>query len=318
MIFEISTSFLKKCQKPDLSDIACGIAKYGHFINVDKDGNKIIRQSVNEHASTNQKECFRAHTDIFDIPDNLFAYLRVCRIDSSFSSETVLYLVTEPARLVIENANNEWPVYKYFIDLYNSDSEFGTYFKILKKAKDKGNIIGYHAGGSGELLKCADDSPYQFNSLNLRHYKTCVLFDRDTSDDTSYDGNKNALFRRLARKDYLSINDGDIYTLSHNPLTWHMWYKRAIENYFSDEQYNNAGFDTSALSSFTQQQRDYALIGGNKSNHTLVRGYDKASLQNLLPGLSRTKVERHLKKFSVNGVEMSEMQLFMLKLVRIL
>ncbi len=318
MIFDIPTSFLLNCPAPDVSDIACDIARSDHFIQVDRDGYRIIREAVKEHGSTNQKESFRTHLEKFDIPENLRRYLRIWKVREDCPVKVLSYMINEPARLVTENASHEWPVYRHFIDVYKSDPEFGTWFKILKKAKDNGRITSEHAGGTGELLKRADDEPFFFGTENLRYFKTCVLFDRDTDDDHYYDGNKNHLFRTLAGKDHTSISENDIWTLSHHPLTWHMWYKRAIENYFPDEQYVNAGLNISALDGLTHIQRDYALIGGNKRNPPLVTDYSKSSLPDLLPGLSRQKLERHLRKFTIDGTEMSEMQLFMLKLVKIL
>ena len=318
MIFIVSSSFISACAPPDLSDIACMVAQYGHFIKASNSDYKIFRQAVKDHGSTNQKECFRNHLEIFDIPDNLFRYLRCIDIDDSFTSKDFLHLITSQSRLITENANNEWPVYKHFIDVYKSDPTYSDVFTLLKKAKDKNHLTGIQAGGAGELLKSANQNSYEFHGKNLTHLKTCVLFDRDTDNDTYFDGNKNPLFKALAGKTHLTITDDDIYQLSHEPLTWHMWYKRAIENYFPDEQYIKAGFDPSPLNTMTQHQRDYALIGGKKSNPQLVNDYSKGALKDLLSGFSRAKIEKHLKVFNVNGENISEIQLFLLKLVKII
>lgn len=316
MIFHIPTSFLQKIKSPDLSDLAYEMARNGHFIKVDKDGYRMIRDAVREHGSTNQKECFFSHTEIFDISTSLFSGLRNYWVDENSSVKDLRFMVTEPARLVTENANHEWPVYKHLIDVYRSDPKYGDLFAVLKKAKDNHRITGDHAGGSGELLKTMDRDAYLSGDDNLRLLKTCVLFDRDTDDDTYFDGHKNSLFRRFVGKDHTTISDNDIYTLSHDVPVWHMWYKRAIENYIPNEQYVYGGFDISGILTLTNKERDYALLGGNGSTNPLIAGYDKKALPGLIAGLSRSKIERNLKHFNINGEDLSEMQLFLLKLVK--
>ena len=228
------------------------------------------------------------------------------------------YLIGDPARLVIENVNKEWPVYRHFIDIYRNDSQYGDVFTLLKKAKDKGWIEGGHAGGTGEIIETVERDPYPTKQNNIRLKKTLALFDRDTDDNLHYDGNKNSLFKYFSAKDHTGVVDEDIYTLKQNEPFWHMWYKRAIENYFPDEQYVKAGFDISGIRGLTSKERDYKLLGGNKSHPPLIKGYGKDSLKKLVEGLSREKLERNLKKFNIEGIEISEMQLFLLKLVRIL
>ena len=92
-----------------------------------------------------------------------------------------------------------------------------------------------------------------------------------------------------------------------------MWHKRAIENYFPDSRYENIGCDVSAMSRLRPEQRDYFKI----ENKT-VKGYDKNSLDRLLEGLDRNMLEANLKKFRIGDKEYSEMELFLLKLVKII
>ena len=91
-----------------------------------------------------------------------------------------------------------------------------------------------------------------------------------------------------------------------------MWYKRSIENYFPNEAYISAGMDPSLITE-SGIQRDYVKI--TSSN---ISGYDKDKLQLLTCAMSRQQFEDNLKQFNINGENLSEFQLFLLKLVRII
>lgn len=318
MIFHIPLQFLTNNRQQDISDIVCLACKKGHYIKADRESIHLIRAFVSEHGNTNEKERFRAHITLFDITESLETHLTTFDVDADYPIEHLEYLMDEPARVVIENANKEWPVYEHIIDIYKSDKQFGDVFSLLKKAKDKKWIQEDHAGGTGEIKDTVERHPFPSKSNNLRLKKTLALFDRDTDDNLHFDGNKNPLFKYFSGKDFLEVSEGDIYTLKQKEPFWHMWYKRAIENYFPDEQYVKAGFDVSAIRGLSSSERDYRLLGRNKNNPALIGGYGKDSLKKLVKGLSREKLERNLKKFNIDGIEISEMQLFLLKLVRIL
>ena len=225
MIFHITLPFLLNNQPADISDLVCATCKRGHYIKADRDSIKLIRQYVTTHGSTNQKELFRAHTDLFDITESLGTYLTTLKLDETISYRDAEFLVNETARVVIENANKEWPVYQHVIDIYKSDQQFGDVFTLLKKAKDKKWIEGAHAGGTGEIKDTVNRDPYPTKQDNIRLKKTLALFDRDTDDNVHYDGNKNSLFKYFSGKDYTQVREEDIYTLTQKEPFWHMWYK---------------------------------------------------------------------------------------------
>lgn len=318
MIFHIPRQFLNNNRPQDISDLVCLACKKGHYVKSDKESIRLIKQFVLEHGNTNERERFLAHTELFDISESLDNYLTTFYVDANLPFAHLEYLMEEPARLVIENTNKEWPVYQHIIDIYKSDKQFGDVFTLLKRAKDRKLIKGDHAGGTGEIKDTVERDPYPSRLNNLRLKKTMALFDRDTDDNLHYDGNKNPLFKFFSGKDFTGIREEDIYTLQQTEPFWHMWYKRAIENYFPDEQYVKAGFDVSAIRGFSAEERDYKLLGGNKNHPSLIGGYGKNSLKKLVKGLSREKLEKNLKKFEIEGIKVSEMQLFLLKLVRIL
>jgi len=313
MIFEIDPEFINRCPSARLSDIICTCARNGHYIKCDRESLKIIKTAIKDHASTTEKELFKAHRSMFDISGNKYRFLRVLRIDPDFHPTSLLYLAAAKARLILENANHEWIIYKYFIDRYSNHPVLGDGLSLLRQAKERRRIKAIHAGGWGEMLKIADQDPHRHNGKNLRLYKTCIVFDRDTDNDHSFDENKNALFSRLANKKADTIAEQDIYHLKSSAPMWHMWHKRAIENYFPVEQYKKLGCDTTNLEVLTDTARDYLKIESKS-----VKGYDKNNLPKLLDNLDLSAFEKKLKKFDIDGQEYSEIEIFLLKLVKII
>lgn len=313
MIFRIDPGFINSCPPARLSDIACAAARNGHYLRTDRNSRSAIRDAVRQHGSTTEKQRFKAHTSMFDPAGNLGRFLRTIEITKDYSPNAFFYLVAGNARLILENANHEWKVYKYFIDLYSNHRELGDCLRLLRYAKEKKTIKAVHSGGWGEMLKIADSEPLRHDGENLRLLKTCMVFDRDTDNSITFDGNKNGLFSRLAGKKADILEESDIYHLDFGSPMWHMWHKRTIENYFPDSRYENIGCDVSAMSGLTPLQRDYFKIC-EKS----VNGYDKHSLDRLIEGLDRNMLEANLKKFRIGDKEYSEMELFLLKLVKII
>jgi hypothetical protein len=89
-----------------------------------------------------------------------------------------------------------------------------------------------------------------------------------------------------------------------------MWYKRSIENYFPNASYEAIGVNVAQLP-VDRVDRDYY-------NFSQVNGYKKSHLSSLTYGMKRTDYEKELETFTVNGEQMTELQLLLLKLVKII
>ena len=106
------------------------------------------------------------------------------------------------------------------------------------------------------------------------------------------------------------MNDSDVYTLKQpGGWTWHMWYKRAIENYFPEEKYTELGVNVDEAV-HSPYKYDYFNIGK-------IYGYKKSMVPDLSHRMSRADFEKVVKHFIVDGVQMSEIQLLLLKFVKL-
>lgn len=309
MIFKISEPFAKACPAPDLSEVCCLIIKNRHFLVVNSHVRQLIRASIVQHGSTKQKQLFKEYHG-FNPTLELRNYLTTINVDEVFPLSDLYYLATEAALLVVENSHNEWKIYKELTAYYAKQSEFSNLFELLRIAQEKKLIDALHAGGWSSIKDVVEDHAYIVDSGNLADKKLVSLFDRDTNDANSYDGNKNALFKFFNHGiDYLHIQESDVYSLSQTPKIWHMWCKRAIENYFPDLQYETCGIDISDLQAC--DDRDYYKF---EDNHP--RGYKKAILSDLTNNLDLSEFNAGQKRFRINGKDMSEFELFLLKMVR--
>lgn len=309
MIFKISEQFAKGCPPSDLSEI-CSIAiKNRHFLSVNSPVRKLIRASIVQHGSTKQKQLFQGYRG-FNPSQELKVFLTIIDVDATFHLDELYYLVSEKASLVLENRHNEWQVYKDLTALYAKESKYSNLFELLRVAQEKKLIDALNAGGYGGIIDTVEDNARVMASGNLADMKLVSLFDRDTDDDIAYDGNKNVMFKYFNHdKDYLHVNVNDIYTLCQSPRIWHMWYKRAIENYFPDAQYDNCDVDVTALHACPY--RDYYKFDKNTPS-----GYKKSLLPCLTENLNWNEFDSAQKRFTINGKEMSEFELFLLKMVR--
>lgn len=279
---------------------------------------------VHKHGGTKDKSIF--DRGAVRRPSTLEKrFLTTITPDLSLSYDWFYWLVSKPGYLVLENSYNEFDAYCIIAECYKNDKEYKTLFQKLKIAMDERRIKPEHAGGCSSLVDIKNyihrPSGEGSKYLNL---KTVLLFDRDTNSNVDqngkqcYDPKKEKLLFHCCGKGLNDVNSSDIYTFHQPNGAWHMWYKRAIENYFDDQAYRDCGMGEINLGGL---HRDYVNIGKDGN----PRGYKKSELSNLASKMSRDRFEKGLKHFYCPSPKdpsieesFSEMQLFLLKLVRIM
>lgn len=311
MIFKFDSTFTDTITEQELSDICSLMIAKRQYIDCTESVKASICQAIENHGSTTQKELLYKYKR-FDITNELRNYLQTIDLSSGVITLNELKsLLSQPSRLLVENGPYEWEVYKSLIGTYKNDRDFKNLFLLLEEAKHDQRITEYHAGGCTTfpaIIEQQNNSNYK----NIAQYKFCTVFDRDSDDEHTYDKNKNNLFDFFCQKAHTNITENDIYTLIQNGYIWHMWYKRTIENYFPNQQYEKLDINTSNFP-ITPLKRDYFKINQHTAN-----GYQKGSLPLLVEGMSRNDYEIGLKRFTINGKTISEIQLFLLKLVKVI
>lgn len=312
MIFKIDHNYATTIQGATLSDLCCKMMEHGHFIDCDKNTFEVISKSIKENASTTQKEWFMTFKG-FSITAELRKYLTTISVDGgNYSLDDMNRMIGKESRVLVENGPYEWDAFKKMIGVFERDRKYKNLFQLLVKARNNNYLSDLHCGGCGMIIariKQQEQGEYK----NVFAVKSCVVFDRDTIDNHSYSKEKNGLFKLFCNKDSTTVTDNDIYALDQSPYYWHMWYKREIENYFTDDCYVEEGVDVTGFPT-ELDRRDYFAI--DKSS---APGYDKHLLSSIAGHMSRVDYDTIApKKFSVNGELLSELQLLLLKLVKII
>lgn len=313
MIFVFSSDFVGKCSQPELCVVIETITTNRHLVLADGPTKKAIRQIVTEHAGTIAKERFQK-SKIFDITEEQRQYLTTIHVDGHTSMQELTYHAGQKAMLVMENAYYEWPAYKRIIDAYSSDPIYGNMFKMLRHAKDRHLIDGVHLGGCGQLKSALKALEHNIGGRNLAVLKTCSLLDRDSDDPSKFSAKQRPNIEHLCGKSIDSVSNADIYDLNQDTHRWHMWYWNSIENYFPDRVYEEYGYDTSAIPPAPQRhwtKISDCFIGTKKS-------FKKSDVANLGATMNRKDYEQGLHKFDIGGKSVSELQLFLLKLVKLI
>lgn len=312
MIIKVDNEFFEKFKEPDIADICYYAAEYGHFIDTIPLNRIKLKQDVNLHCGTSQKSIIKyAQKRFSHLTDEHRHYLTTINA-SSYEIDTLKLILKSPARLLIENMMYEKPVYKCMIGSYKHDRYFGNMFAMLEMAIHKNWIEFAHGGGFGsfeEYLKAMDKGEYK----NIARLKFCTLMDRD-QDSAILPTDRDGLFRYLSGgKDHESLKDSDIYTLTFHSYIWHLWYKRAIENYFPDTCYIDCGYNPTVIWPSFPADRNYKKIVDKGKGQ-----FQKKDLPFLPLNMSRNDYETGLQHFNIGGQDMSELQLFLLKLVKII
>ena len=312
MIALIRKEYATQCDSKWLSRICCKIIENGHYISCDAPTQKYLLKIVNKEGSTWEKELI-CRSKPFDFSKEEQKYMTTISLET-FNQEQCNALFGERSMLLVENSVYEWNVYKHIVDTYKRDRQHPNLIKKLSNAIDKGRLICCHGGGYSQyqqLIEQHEEHTYK----SVGKYKICVLLDSDCPSENDIPKEKFNLYCFLCgenHKYFTGYDTSKIYTLNQPNYIWHMWYKRSIENYFPNEAYVAANMDPSSIKE-TGKQRDYVKI--TKYN---ISGYDKNKLQSLTLTMSRKQYEDNLKHFYFNDEELSELQLFLLKLVRII
>lgn len=102
-----------------------------------------------------------------------------------------------------------------------------------------------------------------------------------------------------------------IDTLKQPLYHWHMWRKRAIENYFPPEVFEKINLNVDRYRNYSIPERYFIRVENE------IEGYDKKNLVHVAESMSRNDYEAISDKLIIEGEEMSEIRLFLLKMAKV-
>lgn len=308
MIFTITLKYLQGQDGDKIVEWMRGCLQNYHYVECDKPCIYYIKDVMDTKASEKDRALLMKAKETFDVPADIKDRMQIIKA-KDYSMDALTVLSTEPAVMILEN-QRELAVYKAIAQAYCKDITFGNLFKHLhKRMQSTKAFTCRQAGGYGDikmLFKSLDDEEY----AGQARLKAMSVFDRDTDSAGEYDANKNQLFLFFLGKKSDLVEEKDIYSTTFQPYHWHMWYKRAIENYFSLIQFKGAG---------CRLRPDYDRAKSEDYMPVIDRylNYNKNKLSQLSKGVTFQEYERRLKSFDVNGQRMSEFQIFLFKIMQI-
>lgn len=309
MIFNLSDRFIQTISEEDLSDLVVKIMWGNHFLIISGTAEIRLIDAVVKHAGTSDCSLFEKYILQGINPTvEIKTYLTTVT-DSDFSYDLLKELAIRPAVLLMENLR-EWAVYQRMIDVYQSDPQFSNLFKLLwTRANNYSLFEPRQSGGCSDMFHMLSSLSHLGYSKIAKN-KICIVLDRDTNSATKFNSSNSKLYNKLSGKKFQALTNGDIYTLRQPKFIWHIWYRREIENYFPDLAFTGIGKVRKAGKGPFEKDH-YAQVEDYYS-------YKKNDLERLPSQMTRNMFEQGLTFFSDEGITMSELELFLLKLVKII
>jgi hypothetical protein len=144
------------------------------------------------------------------------------------SPDLAFEVMTNPSRLVVENATNDWKLILSFVDKYTRAGNRRFVYKLIQKSIDQHWLVPENAGGKGQIRNRIQDlsnGAYQ----NISHLKIATVFDSDRESSTVLNHEVQLIIQYL-KDDEIEGANGAKYEDS-DKLIWHMLFKRELENY---------------------------------------------------------------------------------------
>ena len=328
MIVNVGKRFLKRTlveQEKDVSGMIM-LLQRGHFLLMEPDVKNELYSLVESNLLTWQKEIFNESDELLTPTVMMKRWLTTINFYDYTERQRRILLQT-PSELLVENGHNEWPVYKRIIHAYKENNTYSSVFGYIEASITNDNLKSCHLGGKSEIPATLDFKETDTEFQNLYRFKVCVLFDRDTDNDEGFSRDNSRLFMKLCNKDFNTVDCNDIYKLDFGTgYIWHSWYKRAIENYFPKSEYEKLGINMDDYPSDAdsydyikfpiESTKEWQKAHKTKKEKKVAK-YEKDLLSKIGSDMNMGDYEASLKKFNVDGINLSELELFLLKIAKI-
>ncbi len=239
MILEFDNSVLNDVNNADLARAVGMIYDRGHKIEKNPTFRQylvenIINRSYFGATKIDKIRSSIATRNITDFERSCYQTIKVGKGQGMVGLSDLLVVLSCANYLVLENANYDFCVIRRWVDYFKNDITFQDVNSSVLAALDNGNILPYNAGGGNGTI---------VNAMKVLvpvcgrypQYKLMTIYDSDKTSTTDATDHNHALHEYL-----------------HNTgITGYELHKREIENYFTCDAFDEAGF---ALA-------DYTLIG---------------------------------------------------------
>ncbi len=126
MIVHIDTDFLNQESGDANIDNAffiCRIMEHGHYIDADRNVIAELEELIESCSTPAMEELFKSNIEMLSPTADMKGWLTTINL-ADYDKLQRRVLLFKPSELLVENAPNEWNVYKRIIDAYASDRRF--------------------------------------------------------------------------------------------------------------------------------------------------------------------------------------------------
>jgi hypothetical protein len=150
--------------------------------------------------------------------------------ETEIQPEIAYRILFERSKVIVENGINDWKFIKSVCHKYTSHKGGrATLYKLIKKTIESNELISENAGGEGGIIKIFKDKMAN-EYKQVATFKLMALFDSDRNHAAEFETHKDkiAFFKGKEKK---MITPEDYNHEATDVVTWHILYKRALENY---------------------------------------------------------------------------------------
>lgn len=202
--------------------------------------------------------------------------------------------------VVLENALYDFEVIRRWVEFFKNDKIFADVNSSVKDAIDNGYILPYNAGGGNGTISNAMKALIPACGSKPK-YKLTAIFDSDKLSSTDpVDHNKSV-------KQFLAS-----YGISYHELN-----NREIENYFSIDTFDDAGFSISDASLLSMSDVDLDYVDMEHS----FSGYEKKQIPQLCKYMQKSRLLKRINHHLISHPDfgnLTEIQIVILLLAKLI
>lgn len=259
----------------------------------------------------------------FHITTQQTFYLRTLKIGSNqdeITPELAIKIILSPTKIILENATNDWNFITSIIVKYKNDKSKKQVFNLLHEALINGKLEPENAGGKSQIIARFDQlKNTTYNEIH--QYKLFCLFDSDKPDQNTIPPESKIILNSFIGNKPRSIDD--IINAININETFHMFYKRELENYMPQEIITNFySLKDEGFNNLTNQEYDFidleALLKPLKIN-SFKNTFSKLFMENFNKELLESRCNHHLIQSNLPNdtlEEISEIKVILQKLAK--
>ncbi|TAE75265.1 MAG: hypothetical protein EAZ85_02775 [Bacteroidetes bacterium] len=334
MIFDFNASVFEEAHFDTLKQILVLLGQEQHFVitqNLKDDYDKWVfekepfKSYFGKYELQDLSKKLQKKANITTLHKQFLTKIVIGNNENEVSPYNALRILKERSLLLVENKLNEKKFLKGICDKYTNHPKRKSIYVLIQKAFEN-EWIGTEGGGTGDMKKNLEYYVGSLQFQNIECYKLFMIFDNDKEKVNGTLANTQKKMIGFIKNVDKSENTNWETT---DKIIWHIWHKRALENYAPLEQV------FIKIYGLTNEQKEYLqnlqpstldFLKYDKSNTGLKEEKIKEKFpeifeMNFSYQLLEKRCEHHKISFETNNgnvIEISEIEQILLKIAKII